>query len=135
MPFGSFPPVLISPPAWPALRPLAWTGWALCAAGIAIALAGVARFRNDRTTIDPTGRASTLATGGIYAFTRNPMYLGALVAFVGLALGLRSPWLMLLVPLLAVALVRLAIRPEEAYLERRFGASYRDYRARVRRWL
>lgn len=122
-------------PAWPESLVLRWLGWGLVLAGLGVALAGIFRFRADGTTVDPTGRASRLATAGIYAYTRNPMYLGAVVGFVGFALALRSPWLLLLLPLMVLALIRLAIRPEEAYLERRFGAAYMDYKARVRRWI
>lgn len=122
-------------PAWPASPALRWIGWALVAGGFAIAIAALLRFRAEGTTPDPTGRASALASHGIYRYTRNPMYLGAVIGFLGFALALRSPWLMLLVPVLAALLQWLAILPEEAYLERRFGASYRDYKARVRRWI
>src|SRR5271165_1902296 len=61
-------------------------GGLLLAAGIAVALAGIMRFRAVGTTIDPTGRARRLATGGVYTLTRNPMYLGAVLAFAGLGL-------------------------------------------------
>jgi protein-S-isoprenylcysteine O-methyltransferase Ste14 len=122
-------------PAWPESFALRWLGAALFLTGLGIAVAGLLRFRADDTTVDPTGRATNLATEGIYALTRNPMYLGAVVGFVGLALALRSPWLMLLVAPMALALRQLAILPEEAYLERRFGAAYLAYKRRTRRWL
>lgn len=110
-------------------------GAALFLGGIAIGVLGVLRFRAIDTPIDPTGQARQLSTEGIYAYTRNPMYLGALISFVGLALALRSVWLLVLVAPLAFALTKLAIAPEEAYLERRFGEVYRAYKSRVRRWL
>ena len=61
--------------------------------------------------------------------------LAALIAFFGLGLALRSTWLLVAVPAVAVALTKLAIEPEEAYLERRFGEAYRGYKAQVRRWI
>ena len=63
------------------------------------------------------------------------MYLGALGLFLGLAFALRSGGLLVVTPAVAVALQLLAIRPEEAYLERRFGDAYRAYKRRVRRWI
>ena len=112
-----------------------WLGWSVCGVGLAIAVAGVLHFRQVRTPVDPTGRATTIATGGIYAWTRNPMYLGTLLAFAGLGLAWPLTWLVLLVPLLAFGLVQLAITREEAFLERRFGDDYPAYKARVRRWI
>ena len=102
--------------------------------GIAVALAAIVRFKSIGTPVDPTGRATRLATDGIYRLTRNPMYVGTLILLAGLALALGWSWLLLL-PVLAVLLYRLAIRREEAFLERRFGAEYFAYRRRVRRWL
>lgn len=110
-------------------------GGPLLLLGVGIGASALVRFRIVGTTFDPTGSASALATGGIYQWTRNPMYLGALLAFVGLGLALHWSWLILLTMPLAGALQKLAILPEEAYLERRFGADYLDYKARVRRWL
>jgi len=114
---------------------LRWAGWAVVVAGLAIAVAGFGYFQAIGTAVNPTGQASKLATGGIYAFTRNPMYLGTVVAFVGLAFALGSAWLVILAILMPLALRKLAIEPEEAYLKRRFGAAYETYCARVRRWV
>jgi len=116
----------------PALTSL---GWGLAAAGVAVAIAGVVQFKVIGTPVDPTGKAQALATGGIYSLTRNPMYLGAVVMFAGLALALKSVGLLMVTAPLAVALYWLAIRREEAYLQRRFGAAYEDYRQRVGRWI
>lgn len=126
--------------AWPSPAlfepgPARWFGWVLCVAGLGIAAAGVLHFRQIRTPVDPTGQATTVATGGIYAWTRNPMYLGTLLAFAGLGLAWPLTWLVLLIPLLAFGLFKLAITREEAFLERRFGAEYSAYKARVRRWI
>jgi protein-S-isoprenylcysteine O-methyltransferase Ste14 len=118
-------------------RHSAWqsAGWALFTLGIAIAVAGMVQFRTVGTPVDPTGRARTLATGGIYQYTRNPMYLGGVTGFIGLAVALGSAWLLILALLLPVALRKLAIDREEAYLRRRFGAAYDAYCAKVRRWV
>ena len=122
------------PAAWstPAVAAL---GWLLFLAGAAIGVAALKRFHTDDTPFDPTAPARHLSTTGIYRFTRNPMYLGALVAFTGLGLALGLLWLLLLQPLLAAALIRLAIEREEAYLHRRFGREYETYAASVRRWI
>ena len=119
----------------PESQTLRWAGWLVAAAGLAIAIAGFGYFQSIGTPVNPTGQAKTLATGGIYAYTRNPMYLGSVVAFIGLAFGLGSAWLVILTLLMPVALRKLAIEREEAYLLRRFGASYEAYSARVRRWV
>lgn len=110
-------------------------GWVAFTVGFALAISGIAYFRRVGATVDPTGRARSLATGGIYRFTRNPMYLGVSVAFVGLAFALGSTWLLMLALLMPIALRKLAIDPEEAYLKRHFGTDYERYCAQVRRWL
>lgn len=122
------PPVLRAPPSQ-------YLGGPLLLLGIGIGASALVRFRIVGTTFDPTGPANALAKGGIYRYTRNPMYLGALVAFFGLGLALHWTWLVILTLPLAFALQKLAIEPEEAYLERRFGADYLDYKRSVRRWI
>ena len=115
--------------------PIKLFGWLLVPAGLGIGLAGILQFRAVGTTVDPTGRASTLASGGIYAYSRNPMYVGVVITYFGLALALGSIWLLILTIAMIALLRKFAIEPEEAYLSRRFGADYAAYRARVRRWL
>jgi protein-S-isoprenylcysteine O-methyltransferase Ste14 len=126
---------LISLPRLPESLILRWIGAVVVIAGVGLALTAFMELRSEGTTFNPTGSANALANEGIYAYSRNPMYLAALIAFTGLGLALRSTALLLAVPAMAVALTKLAIEPEEAYLERRFGERYRRYKARVRRWI
>ena len=114
---------------------LRWIGAVVFLAGLGLGLKGFTDLRAAGTTMHPTGAASALVTDGVYAWSRNPLYMAALIAFAGLGLALRSTWLLISVPCMAVALSRLAIEPEEAYLARRFGGAYLQYTARVRRWI
>lgn len=72
---------------------------------------------------------------GPFRYTRNPMYLQMVLACLGIAVLLANLWITLLTPVCAILLQVLVIRHEEAYLERKFGADYRDYKRRVRRWI
>lgn len=128
-------------PLWPAI------GWpdglrlglagALLLTGLALDLSGLLAFVRRHTTISPLSphKSRALVTGGVYRFTRNPMYLG-----LACLLGAWAVWLAALLPWLApVAFVlyitRFQIGPEERVLAERFGPAYTDYTRRVRRWL
>jgi protein-S-isoprenylcysteine O-methyltransferase Ste14 len=76
-----------------------------------------------------------LVTSGIHGWSRNPIYIGMFLLYAGIGLAARSPWVLILMLPLAVILRYGVIAREETYLERRFGDAYRDYQARVRRWL
>ena len=76
-----------------------------------------------------------LVTTGIHGWSRNPIYLGMFLIYIGIGLVVRSPWILILTVLLAVTMRYGVVAREETYLERRFGDAYRDYKARVRRWL
>lgn len=110
---------------------------ALALAGILLALAGVVSFRRHRTTVNPLKPqgASALVSTGVYAFTRNPMYLGMLVVLVAWGLYLSNLAAAVLVPLFVPCLNRLQILPEERVLRAKFGAAFDAYAARVRRWI
>ena len=110
-------------------------GAVVAALGLALAFAGVAAVIRHRTTIVPHHPVATLLTGGAYRLSRNPMYTGLAIAYLGLALIFGSWWPLALGPLVIVAVRQLVIRPEEQYLTRRFGRTYTDYQSRVRRWL
>ena len=75
-----------------------------------------------------------LVTGGPYRWCRNPMYLGHLIFFAGLALALRS-WLATAVLGLHAVWFDRRVREDEARLAALFGEPYRDYLARVKRWI
>jgi len=110
-------------------------GAVLAALGLALTFAGVAAVIRHRTTIVPHHPVAALLTGGAYRLSRNPMYTGLAIAYLGLALVFGSWWPPALWPLVIVAVRQLVIRPEERYLTQRFGQTYTDYQSRVRRWL
>ncbi len=109
-------------------------GWALIATGITVAYLALRSFSGAGTPFDPTARAERLVTFGLYNRTRNPMYLAALIAFLGLALATGSPWRFLVLPVLFIGLLRLAVLREEQHLDARFGEDWRSYTRRVPRW-
>jgi protein-S-isoprenylcysteine O-methyltransferase Ste14 len=106
------------------------------------ALIGLAIFRSafglfKRTGQDPKPWKSTpeIISTGIYRFTRNPIYLGMALIQLSIGIGLGNGWIVALVPPVLVMIYVTAIRHEEAYLERKFGETYTNYKASVRRWL
>jgi protein-S-isoprenylcysteine O-methyltransferase Ste14 len=112
-----------------------FAGMLLLIAGIALVIWAMLAFRRHATSIRPDRASNALIATGPFAFSRNPIYLGEAIGMVGAALAFNRLWLLLAVPVFVLLVTRLAIEREEAYLERRFGASYSDYKARVRRWL
>jgi protein-S-isoprenylcysteine O-methyltransferase Ste14 len=114
---------------------LGFPGWILVALGVILAGWGMVTFRRARTAIHPHRSASQLVTNGPYRFTRNPMYTGLTLAYLGGAALLDSAWPIILLPIVLIVLVRGVILREEAYLSQAFSADYAAYTARVRRWL
>lgn len=112
-------------------------GWVIVAAGVATSITASTQFRRAGTTLNPwdPSKSTQLVTNGIFAFSRNPMYLGLILVLAGWAmwLGSLSPWLML--PLLIVLLTRRQILPEERALRELFGEGYAQYCRTVGRWL
>jgi protein-S-isoprenylcysteine O-methyltransferase Ste14 len=105
--------------------------------GAAIGFAGVWSFHRARTTVNPwrPHAASELVVSGIYQRTRNPMYLGLLLALVGWGLYLANVYALLLAGTFVPYMNRFQIRPEERALEQAFGQDFPDYCRQVRRWL
>lgn len=110
---------------------------ALAVAGASVALAGVVAFRKHRTTVNPftPEQSSSLVSTGIYRFSRNPMYLGFLLALAGLSALLANWASALLIPVFVAYMNRFQIQPEERALRQRFGQQFATYAATVRRWL
>ena len=110
---------------------------ALAVLGAALAVAGVVAFRGKRTTVNPLtpGAASSVVSHGVYRVSRNPMYLGFLLALVGWAVYLSNAGAALLLPVFVAYMTRYQIKPEERALLEKFGPEFAQYMARVRRWL
>ena len=109
----------------------------IAALGVGIAVAGVVSFRRAKTTVNPLNpeTASALVTSGIYRRTRNPMYLGALVALLGWAVFLANALAFILTPLFVIYMNRFQIGPEEKTLTALFGPQFSEYCSKVQRWL
>ena len=119
------------------LVPWPWSlaGSVLILAGVALAIWGERRFKRAGTAVRPFEPSSALVEDGPFRFTRNPMYLGLLLALAGVVilLGTLSPLAVL--PGFFLLLHARFVVPEEAHMGRHFGERYRDYLRRVRRWL
>ncbi|MEO8193302.1 MAG: isoprenylcysteine carboxylmethyltransferase family protein [Gemmatimonadales bacterium] len=115
--------------------PLEAMGVALLAAGILLIFWGLFIFARAKTGIIPNRPATRIVDYGPYAFTRNPMYTGMTIAYLGGVLILNSVWMLILLPLVILALYRLVIQREERYLVSAFPQEYEEYRRKVRRWL
>lgn len=110
-------------------------GAAVTVAGLAVTVAGSRQFARAETNIVTFDDPDVLVDTGLFARTRNPMYLGFTVALVGWA-AVTATWLSPLTPLaFAVAADRWYIPFEEGRMAATFGARWHDYRARVPRWL
>lgn len=114
-----------------------WWSAGLVLLGICIAIAGVLQFRMAGTTVDPRvpDQSSNLVVSGIYCYSRNPMYIGFLLALCGWCVFLGSMVSVLFLPVFILYMNCFQIVPEERFMQEKFGASYRQYRSQVRRWI
>lgn len=110
-------------------------GWLLIALGLGVMLWAIWTFTRARTSVLPFRRATAMVTSGPYRFSRNPMYVGLTLLYLGLSLLTGMAWPLVMLPLALWALTVLVIRREERYLAAEFGVEYAAYRERVHRWL
>lgn len=107
----------------------------LIVVGLGVEMWAGGLFHKAGTNVIPYKPATALVTDGPYRFSRNPMYVGFALTYLGLAFGLNTPVaIALLLPCLVV-MTWGVIGREERYLEGKFGQAYVDYKKRVRRWL
>lgn len=111
------------------------TGIVLFAIALVFLFRSLIQFISSRNTLITIKPASSLQTTGIYNFTRNPMYVGLALVYLGLSCQIGNWWNLILFPVLILMVQEFIIKREERYLERAFGAQYSDYKLKVRRWL
>ncbi len=129
---------LLADTVWPAaLLPEAVqypVGGALIGLGIAAVVVARRQFGRAETSNRTSQPTTAIVTDGLYGRTRNPIYLGLALIYAGIAIAADSIWVLaLLVPTLIVVRYGVIGR-EERYLEAKFGAPFRTYKASVRRW-
>ena len=116
-------------------EPWNFAGLLFIAAGLAIVIVSAGAFARAGTPIRPFEETTTLVTHGCYRFTRNPMYLGMLLVLLGVDVLLGSVTPFIVLPFFMLVIQYRFIVHEEAMLEQKFGDKYREFKARVRRWL
>ena len=102
---------------------------------LCLGLWSVVLFRKSGQSENPWKPTSLVVERGPYRITRNPMYLQMVLVCIGIAVLCLEPWILLLTPVAVWVLTHFAIKPEEAYLEAKFGETYLAYKRRVRRWI
>ncbi len=112
-----------------------WVGAAVFGAGLGLAGWGWGLFQHAGTTRVPGEASAALVTSGPYRVSRNPMYVGLSVAYVGEALMLRQVWPTVMLLAVLLYLDRVVIPVEETRLRAVFGDSYERYCNTVRRWV
>ncbi|KQI68553.1 hypothetical protein AN189_09585 [Loktanella sp. 3ANDIMAR09] len=139
------------PPVWLALCAMGvwlsrgiWTagtavtvgiGTALIVLGIVMMAIAVVTMARRHTTVMPHREPSALVSHGIFAWSRNPIYLADAIVLVGLCLRWQAPLGLLLVPVFIWWITRHFIAAEEARLRAAFGTAFVHYAQRTRRWL
>ena len=115
--------------------------WTLLIGAPAVVLAlalfawAVVTMRREGASI-PTGEPTGLiVVRGPYRFSRNPIYFSMVLLLVAVGVWANSVWFLLFAVGAAGLLSWGVIRPEERYLERKFGDRYGNYKTAVRRWI
>ena len=112
-----------------------WAGALTLALGVGLSAWGLVLFRRAETTTVPFEQPAALVISGPYRFSRNPMYVGLTLSYLGVAGLYDQVWPLILLPFFLVYVNAVVIPVEERSLRATFGSAYESYCARVRRWL
>ncbi len=110
-------------------------GVVLAIGGLALGGAAVREMRRAGTSPRPDVPTRAVVETGPYRYTRNPIYVGMSLLYAGISTFADALWPLLFLPAALAAISQSMVEREERYLERRFGEPYRQYKARVRRWI
>lgn len=110
-------------------------GLAAVVGGLVLGILAVIRMRRAHTSVSPHQPTTSLVTDGPFRFTRNPIYLGFFLIFLGFTFLAGTLWGIVLAPLAPATVNYLVIGAEESYLHGKFDGHYAEYKSRVRRWI
>lgn len=112
-----------------------WGGIVLIILGVMPAIIINFAFRRAETSIIPDATPNAFLTDGLFAYSRNPIYVGMCILLVGVGFLSGNLWTLCVPPIFLFVVYYFWVRLEETTLEAHFGDAYRDYCGRVRRWL
>jgi protein-S-isoprenylcysteine O-methyltransferase Ste14 len=110
-------------------------GGLLIIVSLGLLMAAMRVFVEHAQPLLPATPAKALFQKGPYKFTRNPIYLAMMLFGAGFGVATSNVWIIIATALAGLLIHLKVILPEEAYLERKFGAEYAAYKGRVRRWI
>jgi len=114
---------------------LFYPGIVMVAVSFIFAVVTIREFTMAKTTFKVNETATRLITTGPFSVSRNPLFLGSIIAYIGVAMLMRTFFPILLLPLTVLVVIKGVIEREEDYLEAKFGDNYHSYKRRTRRWL
>ena len=119
------------------LRYAGFLAIAMAVSGLAVGISGIRAFRRQSTTVNPIrpDEASSVVSGSVYRYTRNPMYVGLACCVLAWGVYLRNVAALLCIVIFIAYMTRFQIKPEERALQEKFGDEYTSFTSRVRRWL
>jgi protein-S-isoprenylcysteine O-methyltransferase Ste14 len=110
-------------------------GIVLIITGVGVAVLARCEFVHHSQPTDPGHPTTRIIQTGVFAVSRNPLYLASVMIFLGLTLALNMPWGLITLIASIILCHYVLIIPEERYLTAKFGKEYEDYAASVHRWL
>jgi len=125
----------ILPGVLPAPENFGWLGFVMVSFSLFLALMSFREFNRAKNPVPPNQPIQSLMTSGPFRFSRNPLYVALAFLHGGIAFLSGNTWILTTLPLTLLFVRYYVISREEAYLVRRFGQTYLEYMARVRRWL
>jgi len=115
--------------------PVGYAGLLLVVGGICITAVAAGAFVKVGTPVVPFEKSTVVVINGLFRFSRNPMYLGMVIALVGMAFFLGSVAAIIPIPVFVWLIHNQFICREEKFLEELFGEEYIAYKGKVRRWI
>lgn len=110
-------------------------GVALAITGLVIILTAIWQMRRAGANVEPWKPTTAILDGGLYAFSRNPIYAGMTLIYLGASFLFNSIWFLPFLPPVLLIVHYGVILREEKYLTGKFGGEYLNYKSRVRRWI
>lgn len=126
-------PVSIS--TGPIATPFRITGALIILTGLFLLVQTRRQFNTHQQPTDPGQSTSKIITSGTFSISRNPLYLGGIIIFFGMALLVNFLWPLLMLVVSVFLCHTFLILPEEKYLTEKFGEEYIQYKNSVRRWI